>query len=235
MSNAYLDLLAYFGIGGAHPGGFSLTQSILGNENIQPNESVLDIGCGTGQTAAFIAEKNNCHVTAIDIHPIMVQKARQRFEKMKAPVKVLEGDVQKLDFEDNCFDLIIAESVIVFTDISRTLKELSRVLKSGGSLIMIEMTAEQYLSEEKQKKACSLYGIHEILDTDEWIARLHQAGLTQVEIISTPSLLIPSEVNDINPSKQLDMDLYDLWEQHNEFIQHNQDFIGYRVFRCKKP
>ena len=36
MSNDYLDLLAYFGIGGAHPGGFALTKSILEDENIQP-------------------------------------------------------------------------------------------------------------------------------------------------------------------------------------------------------
>lgn len=234
MSNAYLDLLAYFGIGGAHPGGFGLTQSILEDMNVQPNESVLDIGCGTGQTAAFLAERNNCQVTAIDNHPIMVQKARQRLKKMKARVKVFEGDVQNLDFVDDSFDLIIAESVIIFTDISQTLKELSRVLKSDGNLIMIEMTAEQYLSEEKQKKACSLYGIKEILDTDEWILRLQQAGLTQVEIINTPSALIQSEINDINPSRQVNMDLFDLWEEHNEFILHNRDFIGYRAFKCRK-
>ena len=234
MSNAYLDLLAYFGIGGAHPGGFGLTQSILENMNIQPNESVLDIGCGTGQTAAFLAERINCQVTAIDNHPIMVQKAKQRFKKMKSPVKVFEGDIQNLDFVDDSFDLIIAESVIIFTDISQTLKELSRVLKSDGNLIMIEMTAEQYLSEEKQKKACSLYGIKEILDTDEWIVRLQQAGLNQVEILNTPSALIQSEINDINPSEQVNMDLFDLWEEHNEFILHNKDSIGYRAFKCRK-
>ncbi|MFJ7826549.1 class I SAM-dependent methyltransferase [Psychrobacillus sp. NPDC096623] len=233
MSNAYLDLLAHFGIGGAHPGGFSLTRFILQDENIKVNDSVLEIGCGTGQTAALLVEKYNCQVTAIDNHPIMVQKARQRFQKIKAPVKVLERDVQNLDFVDNSFDLIIAESVIVFTEISRTLKELSRVLKNDGHMIMIEMTAEQYLSVEKQKKACSLYGINEILDTDEWILRLHQAGFNQVEIISTPSELNQIEVNDINPSKQINMDLYDLWEEHNEFILHNRDFIGYRAFKCR--
>ena len=234
MSNAYLDLLAYFGIGGAHPGGFSLTQSILENINIPPNGSVLDIGCGTGQTAAFLAKRNNCQVTAMDNHPIMVQKAKQRFKKTKAQVKVIEGDVQNLDIVDNSFDLIIAESVIVFTDISKSLKELARVLKSDGNLIMIEMTAEQYLSEEKQKQACSLYGINEILDTDEWILRLHHAGLTQVELINTSSELIRSEINDITPSSQVNMDHFDLWEQHNEFILQNQDFIGYRVFKCRK-
>ena len=83
MSNAYIDILAYFGIGGAHPGGFNLTQSILDAENIPPTQSVLDIGCGTGQTAAFLAERFNCQVTAIDKHPVMVQKARIRFVNSK--------------------------------------------------------------------------------------------------------------------------------------------------------
>ncbi|WP_019415279.1 hypothetical protein [Paenisporosarcina sp. TG20] len=43
MLNEYLYFLAYFGIGGAHPGGFALTRSRLEDEIIQP-ESVLDIG-----------------------------------------------------------------------------------------------------------------------------------------------------------------------------------------------
>ena len=234
MSDAYIDILAYFGIGGAHPGGFSLTQSIMEAENIPPKQSVLDIGCGTGQTAAFLAERFNCHVTAVDNHPLMVEKARQRFKNSKSSVKVVEGDVQNMDFVDNSFDFVIAESVIVFTDISKTLSELSRVLKSDGTLIMIEMVAEQYLSEEKQEKACSLYAINEILDKDEWILRLHQAGFTQVEIISSPSVLPQSEINDINPSENIKMELFALWEEHNEFIFYNRDFIGYRAFKCRK-
>ncbi|MET0960003.1 MAG: class I SAM-dependent methyltransferase, partial [Psychrobacillus psychrotolerans] len=146
MSNAYIDILAYFGIGGAHPGGFNLTQSILEAENIPPKQSVLDIGCGTGQTAAFLAERFNCHVTAVDNHPLMVEKARQRFKNSESSVHVVEGDVQSMDyFVDDSFDFVIAESVIVFTDISKTLSELSRVLKSDGTLMMIEMVAEQYL------------------------------------------------------------------------------------------
>ena len=232
MSNSYLDLLAYFGIGGAHPGGFNLTQSLLEDENIQPVDSVLDIGCGTGQTAAFLAERFHCQVTAVDNHPIMVEKARERFKNRKVSVNVMEGDTQHLDFADNSFDLIIAESVIVFTDISKTLKELSRVLKSDGRMIIIEMIAEQYLTEELQRKVCSLYGIHEVLTEKQWILQLQQAGFTQVDMINTPSELIQSDITDINQSKNINTDFYDLWEEHNEFILRNRKFIGYRTFSC---
>ena len=235
MINNYLDLIAYFGIGGAHPGGFSLTQSILEDEQIQPFESVLDIGCGTGQTAAFLAQKFECQVTAVDNHPIMLNKARERFENIDYPIIVIEGDAQNLNLMDNSFDIIIAESVISFTDIARTLNELSRILKSGGRMILIEMAAEQSLSEELKNKACNLYGIHEILNEQEWILKLHQAGFTQIEIIETPSELMNTQINDINPSEDIILDYYDLWDQHNHFIAQNRKSIGFRAFRCHLP
>jgi ubiquinone/menaquinone biosynthesis C-methylase UbiE len=148
MSNNYLDLLAYFGIGGAHPGGFPLTQLILQDEIIPPCGSVLDIGCGTGQTAAFIHQKYGCPVIAVDNHPLMIEKARERFKDQDSKVTVIEGDAQKLNFKDNCFDLILAESVITFTNIPNTLNELFRLLKSDGRMIIIEMTAEEPLSKK---------------------------------------------------------------------------------------
>lgn len=232
MFNIYLDLLAYFGIGGAHPGGFSLTQAILEDEEIQPFESVLDIGCGTGQTAEFIAQRFECQVTAVDNHLIMLEKAGERFENTVSEVSVIKGDAQNLDFLDDSFNLIIAESIITFTDISKTLLELSRVLKSGGRMILIEMVAEQSLSKELQEKTCNLYGIKEILNESEWKSRLQQAGFTQIKIIDTPSELIRTEINDLNPSKNINMDLYDLWDEHDHFITLNSQSIGFRAFRC---
>ncbi|QUW23549.1 methyltransferase domain-containing protein [Sporosarcina sp. Marseille-Q4063] len=233
MRNTYLDLVASFGIGGAHPGGFSLTKSILKDENIQPNDTVLDIGCGTGQTAAFLAQRFQCQVTAVDNHPTMIRKARERFESNDLSITVLEGDAQNIKLMDNSFDLIIAESVISFTTISKTLNELSRVLKSGGRLILIEMAAEQSLSEEVRNKVSSLYGIHEILNEHEWKSKLQQAGFTQIEIIETPSGLIQTDIHDSNQSENINADLYDLWDEHDRFITQNHDVIGFRAFRCQ--
>ncbi|MCR1834683.1 hypothetical protein NSA56_09745 [Oceanobacillus caeni] len=48
MNNRYLDCLALFGVGGAHPGGLPLTKRILSKEEIDEKQSILDAGCGTG-------------------------------------------------------------------------------------------------------------------------------------------------------------------------------------------
>lgn len=59
MKPSYQDALAYYGVNGAHPGGLSLTKYLLQQERITSTTQLLDAGCGTGQTSAFI--KNIIH------------------------------------------------------------------------------------------------------------------------------------------------------------------------------
>ncbi|MGG0656670.1 class I SAM-dependent methyltransferase [Rummeliibacillus pycnus] len=233
MSNSYLDLLAYFGIGGAHPGGFSLTLEIFENEKIQPHHHVLDIGCGTGQTAAFLAKNFGCKVTAIDVNQIMIEKAKKRFENDGLEIDVILGDVQNMNIADHTFDFIISESVISFTNIDKTLHELSRVLKEDGSMIMIEMTAEQILSEKLQRKVSKLYGIDKVLNEKEWVLRLEQNGFQKIRKISTPSILVPSDIEEMDISENISIDFYDLWEEHIHFIEQYGHLIKYRVLECQ--
>jgi len=233
MINAYLNVLAHFGFGGAHPGGFELTQSILENEIIHPGDCVLDIGCGTGQTAAFLSMNYGCQVTAVDNHPVMLEKARERMMKNVLKIRIMEGDAQKLKLDDNSFDLIIAESVIAFTDLSKTLPELSRVLKEDGRLILIEMTAEQELSEQMQEKVSRLYGVREVLSEDQWRVKLKQVGFNKVSLINTGTGLEKTEINDINPSENIQTEFYDLWEEHEQFMEQYAHLIGFRAFKCQ--
>ncbi len=47
--NTYIDFLAYYGIGSAHPGGFTLTKQLLAQLPLRQGADVLEIGCGTGK------------------------------------------------------------------------------------------------------------------------------------------------------------------------------------------
>lgn len=58
--NNYLNSLAAFGVGGAHPGSLELTKEILGQLELTEKMKVLDAGCGTGQTIEYIAHNYNC-------------------------------------------------------------------------------------------------------------------------------------------------------------------------------
>src|SRR5690625_2868709 len=91
----YHDFLALMGVGGAHPGGLSFTKYLLKNVQIDQNSRVLDAGCGTGQTTAYIAGTYGCHVTAIDRHPVMIEKAKQRFASKDIKVDIMQGDIER--------------------------------------------------------------------------------------------------------------------------------------------
>src|SRR3954464_2978886 len=105
-TSIYLDFLSKFGIGGAHPGGISLTKEILKTEEINKTSHILDVGCGTGQTAAYLAARYGAKVTGMDINPIMIEKAKNRMSKYQLPVKVIQGSIEKSPLRDGKFDFI---------------------------------------------------------------------------------------------------------------------------------
>ncbi|MDY0396172.1 class I SAM-dependent methyltransferase [Virgibacillus halophilus] len=74
MEQTYLDCLAKLGVGGAHPGGLQLSRQLLSKEDIHADMSILDVGCGTGQTVSYIAQHYPCRVIAMDNDERMVKK-----------------------------------------------------------------------------------------------------------------------------------------------------------------
>ena len=182
LNYTYLDCLAIFGVGGAHPGGLQLTKELLSREKIDETKSILDAGCGTGQTSAYIAEQYRCNVTSLDCNKIMLDKARQRFSSLHLPIEVKQGSTENLPFDEGLFDIILSESVISFTDVSLTIPEFKRVLKPNGVLLAIEMVLEKSLSEEELKPIVDFYGVSQLLTENEWYNFFQKANFKQVTV-----------------------------------------------------
>lgn len=220
---AYLDLLAERGIDGAHPGGFALTRALLGREMIDSNTVVLDVGCGTGQTSSYIAKKYKCSVVAIDNNAKMLEKAQQRFQKDNLKIRLVRADAMCLPFWPNSFDIVLAESVTIFTNIIRTLREYFRVLKPSGTLIDVEMTAEMPLTVEEWKDVKSVYGIKQVPTQDEWTCMLKAAGFSNIQIFK----------GRMNPLELLFGNrLGEEFSAHFNLMKQYYRKLGYRVYRC---
>lgn len=233
MKKNYIDLLAEMGIGGAHPGGITLTQHLFSELTPTPEASILEIGCGTGQTAQYLAETFHCSITAIDNHPVMVQRAKERLKHMKVDVQYGEGE--NLTFNDEQFDMVIAESVITFTSsILSTLQEILRVLKEESVLMAIEMVAQETLTNENKNEISHLYGIKKILTESEWIERFRAAGFSSVSILDTSKELTKTVITDIRPSETISEELYDIWDSHHEYLSRPNIPLSFRVFLCQK-
>lgn len=100
-------------------------------------ERALEVGVGTGKNMPHYPP--GVEVTAIDISPRMLDLARKRASTLGTHVQLLEMDVQSLAFADQTFDVIFGAFVFCSVDDSvRGLRELLRVCKPAGRLILLE-------------------------------------------------------------------------------------------------
>ncbi|HLF25578.1 MAG TPA: methyltransferase domain-containing protein [Anaerolineae bacterium] len=98
---------------------------------------VLEVGVGTGKNMPFWPR--DASMTAIDLTPGMLERARRRAQELNLKADLKIGDVQALDFPDDSFDTAVATFVFCSVpDPVLGLRELKRVVKLGGQVLLLE-------------------------------------------------------------------------------------------------
>ena len=130
--------------------------------DIQPDEVLLEIGCGTGQTLRELAPGmgDNGRLIGIDLSPGMIKQAQSNLQEDQATVSFLQGDGLKLPLTTNCCDALFMSFTLELFDIQdqhRLLGEARRVLKEDGRLALVTLSAHE------QTGASSIYwSLHEL-------------------------------------------------------------------------
>jgi demethylmenaquinone methyltransferase/2-methoxy-6-polyprenyl-1,4-benzoquinol methylase len=119
--------------------------------DLPPGSMGLDAGCGIGHQALLLAEAVGGvgHVTGIDLSREFLAYARDIAEKagMSEQVTFQEGDVKSLPFDDDTFDWVWSANCAGYApgEPLPLLKELARVVKPGGSVIILAWSSQQLL------------------------------------------------------------------------------------------
>ena len=109
--------------------------------DVPDDGKLVDIGCGGGAALSRMAEHvTDGHLTGIDYSPVSVETSRATNAESVAAGKmeILEGSVEKLPFEAETFDKIVTvESFYFWPNPQENLKEVRRVLKTGGTFLLV--------------------------------------------------------------------------------------------------
>jgi len=168
-----------------HPGRIEAIRKM----KIQPGDSVLEVGVGTGINLSMYP--SSCAITGVDLSAPMLNKAHERIlNKRLRNCRVMEMDAAQMAFPDESFDIVYAPYLIsVVPDPVRVAQEMRRVCRRGGRIVILNHFKSKNPLMSRIETAISPLTVHIGFKADlDLNAFLTQAALTPV---STDKVNIP--------------------------------------------
>jgi SAM-dependent methyltransferase len=156
--------------------------------DIQPGETILDIGCGGGIDTVIAARRTGQGgvVIGLDFLTEMLERTRQAAEEAGlGNVQTLAGEMEAIPRPDSSVDLVISNGVInLSARKARAMAECARVLRPGGRLCVSDLTVDQDgLPPEILTQPAAWAGcVAGALSEHDFLSKLEKAGFVDVEV-----------------------------------------------------
>jgi ubiquinone/menaquinone biosynthesis C-methylase UbiE len=137
-----------------HMGGLEDTRVLTENIGIDSSTKVLDVGCGLGGTARYLAETYGCQVTGIDVTDRMLAEASRRNESagLNHLIDLKLGNALEMPFEDGTCDVLIGQDAWCYIiDKPRLIAECARVLRPQGVIAFTDWLKSENITPEESK------------------------------------------------------------------------------------
>lgn len=178
--------LGYF----EHEGEDLQTAMVRSNERLadrvtlRPADTVLDVGCGYGALARFLAERFGCQVLATNISDRELSWGRKLTEEagLADRVSFEWADFHDLQYDEASFDCYCSQEAFLHAcDKTQVLREAYRVLKPGGSLLFSDILVRDGTPEADRERIYERVKSPDMWDTDAYKAALKDVGFALAE------------------------------------------------------
>lgn len=164
-----------------HVGGRAATASLLERAAIPPGSRILDVGCGLGGTARYLAATGSHTVTGVDLTPEYVEVARSltALVGLDGLVTVRRGDACALPFPAASFDAAVMLHVgMNVDDKASAFAEVARVLVDGGRFAMYEIMGLPDAAFDFPVPWAASRAASFLAPADDYVHALEAAGFT---------------------------------------------------------
>src|SRR5215471_2804727 len=197
LGGAYLGMIGSLEARGRTAGYLGVVRHLIEEARLQPGETILEVGCGTGVLDRWLARHTGGanRIVGLDVSRYMLREAMAlaKQEGLEDVIEFREGSAEALPFPESSFDVAMSSTVIQRVEADRMLQEMVRVVKPGGRVAVVghahdmprwvnlalpaalktKIEAPGWASDRGHSLGC---------DDASLYRRLRQAGLTQVKM-----------------------------------------------------
>lgn len=176
-----------------HPGGLGLTKELCEKIFLKKESKVLDLACGIGTTAIFLAKEFGCNVTGLDLGQKNIEIAKTNSENMGIvnQIDFQICDAEKIKFENDIFDQIICECAFcLFPNKTQTSQEIFRVTKKGGMIGISDVVIRSDLPVTLKEALFQFICVLEAKSEQEYEHYLQSAGFSNIQFYDKKDYLL---------------------------------------------
>lgn len=167
-----------------HYGGVEALNTLARKAGIQATSSVLDVCCGIGGPARYLAHNYGCHVMGLDLTESRIQSARRftNMVKLDQLVDFRQGNALDMPFTDHTFDVVIGQEAWAHVpNKARLILECARVVQQGGIIAFTDIVQRGPLSVEELHRLQREMTFVELETLNGYDQHLTEAGCTVLE------------------------------------------------------
>lgn len=164
--------------------GDDLYRAVIRESELAAGQEALVSGCGEGVTAEWLCERTRASVFAVDADAERIERAERRLRRRPSPLPLTfeQAPLDDLPHENGVFDVVIGEpSLAAADDPARAIRELGRVAKPYGRVVLLQLTWNSDLAGVARDLVVERLGLrpHMVM---EWKQMLRAAGVVEIEV-----------------------------------------------------